>query len=159
VATHSYAELEGLWIQAGGNPAVAPIMAAIAMAESGGRDIMQQGQPQATTGCGIWQITPPQAGCQDSLTNAQQAVAKYNDQGLSAWTTYTGGQYRQFYNPGVSPADASQVASMASPSPGTGCCVWSAGSFCMDGLIGWFAVVIGAGAALVGIIAAGRAIV
>ncbi len=33
---YDYAQLEGLWEDAGGSKALAPIMAAIAMAESGG---------------------------------------------------------------------------------------------------------------------------
>jgi hypothetical protein len=63
-------------------------MAAVAYGESGGDPTaVQQGQPAATTGWGLWQITPgtsePQVGTNnallDPLTNAKAAVAKMND--------------------------------------------------------------------------------
>lgn len=116
MAALSYAELEGLWIQAGGDPSVAPIMAAIAFPESGANPAaVQQGQPYATTGWGLWQITPgnsvPSVGINeallDPLTNARAAVAKYNSQGLGAWTTFTSGAYKQFLQSGVAPAAGS----------------------------------------------------
>jgi Lysozyme like domain len=101
----SFSQVENYWIMAGGPAAVAPIMAAISTAESG-RDAnaIQQGQPYATTGWGLWQITPgdsePQIGTNEQLlnplTNARAAVAKYNSQGLGAWTTYTSGIYERY---------------------------------------------------------------
>lgn len=104
--TDSYAQLEGYWIQAGGPKAVAPIAAAIALAEDSGQDSVQQGQPYATTGWGDWQITPgnsePQVGTNNALlnplTNAKAAVAKYEQAGNSftPWTTFTSGKYLQF---------------------------------------------------------------
>ena len=51
--TLNYGQLEGLWESAGGPKNVAAIMAAIAMAESGGVDQMQQGQPAARRAGGI----------------------------------------------------------------------------------------------------------
>ena len=97
-------DLASLWVQAGGPPNVANTMAAIAMAESAGRNVVQQGQPYATTGWGLWQITPgnklPSIGVDnallDPLTNAKAAVAVYRSQGFGAWTTYTNGAYRSF---------------------------------------------------------------
>ncbi|MEU7164337.1 hypothetical protein AB0A70_06780 [Streptomyces morookaense] len=107
---YSYSELEGFWVDAGGDPKVAPIMAAIALAESSGIDQIQKGQPYSTTGWGLWQITPgnsvPQVGIDrallNPLTNAKAAVAKYKSQGLRAWTTYTDGSYKEFYKGDVS---------------------------------------------------------
>lgn len=103
---YSYAQLEGYWIQAGGPKAVAPIAAAIAMAESSGENVEQQGQPYATTGWGLWQITPgnsePNAGTDSQLLNpqadAKAAVEKYQQAGNSftPWTTFTSGKYLQF---------------------------------------------------------------
>lgn len=111
----TYAQLEGYWIQAGGPADVAPIAAAIAMAEDSGQDTEQQGQPYATTGWGDWQITPgnsePQIGTNQQLlnplTNAKAAVAKYEQAGNSfePWTTYTSGKYLQFLQGNV-PADS-----------------------------------------------------
>ena len=100
--TLSYGQLEGLWDAAGGPSSVAPLMAAIALAESGGRDVMQQGQRFATTGWGYWQITPGGPQYLDPMTNAREAVAKYTAAGgPSPWTTYTSGAYRQFLQGGV----------------------------------------------------------
>lgn len=123
MATYSYAQIEGAWINAGGPSNVAPIMAAIAEAESGGSDVIQQGQPYSSTGWGVWQITPgnsvPSAGVDNQLltlaTNAKAAVAKYQSQGLGAWTTYTSGEYNKFMQSNVTP-----VATQASAASGTG---------------------------------------
>ncbi len=101
----SPAQVEGVWIAAGGPANVAPTAAAIADAES--TDIpsnIQQGQPYGTTGWGLWQITPgnsePQFGVDQALlvpiNNARAAVAKYTAaNGFSPWTTYTSGAYLQ----------------------------------------------------------------
>jgi hypothetical protein len=106
-----YAQLEGLWITAGGEAALAPTMAAIALAESGGN-------PNATnptdnggrqTSWGLWQISDgthnqPVPNILDPLVNAQQAVAKWRDQGLTAWGTYDSGAWRRYYlNPAPAP--------------------------------------------------------
>jgi len=115
MATYSYGQLEQLWIQAGGPRAVAPLMAAIALAESGGN-------PQAAnktdnggtqTSWGLWQISDgthnePVQGILNPLTNAQQAVDKYKSQGLGAWGTYTSGAFRKFYKGNVSPTSLPQ---------------------------------------------------
>ena len=83
----SFVQLEALWIAAGGEPSYAPTMAAVAYGESGGDPTaVQKGQPTATTGWGLWQITPgtsePQVGVNDALldpmTNAKAAVAKFD---------------------------------------------------------------------------------
>lgn len=108
---YSYAQLEGYWDNAGGDPNVAPVMAAIALAESSGINQIQKGQPYAKTGWGLWQITPgnsePQFGTDQALlnpvNNAHAAVAKYNTGGLGEWTTYTSGAYKQYYQSGVTP--------------------------------------------------------
>lgn len=93
MATYTDAQVQAAWIAAGGPPQYAALMSQIAQAESGRSDVVQQGQPYATTGWGVWQITPgnsePQVGVDNALlnlaTNAQAAVAKYNAQGLEAW--------------------------------------------------------------------------
>lgn len=100
---YSYRQLEQLWTSAGGSSKLAPIMAAIAMAESGGN-------PNATnptdnggrqTSWGLWQISngthsQPAPNILDPTVNARQAVAKYKAQGLKAWGTYTSGLYKNF---------------------------------------------------------------
>lgn len=98
-------DIAQLWIDNGGPPGLANTMAAIAMAESGGNAAsVQKGQPYATTGWGLWQITPgnsyPNLGTDKALldpnTNAKAAVAKFKSQGLGAWTTYTSGAYKSY---------------------------------------------------------------
>jgi Lysozyme like domain len=112
----TYAQLEGVWIQGGGSAAMAPLMAAIAEAESGGN-------PDATnptdndgkqTSWGLWQISNgthsmPSPNWNDPVTNAELAVAKYNEQGLGAWGTYTSGAYKAFLSPGTTP-DSTGIA-------------------------------------------------
>jgi hypothetical protein len=90
--------LEHLWIAAGGPPGVAHLMAAIAMAESGGSPIAHN--PSGASG--LWQILglPFPGNPFDPMTNARMAVAKYRSQGLGAWEAYTNGMYRAFYAKG-----------------------------------------------------------
>jgi hypothetical protein len=115
VTAFSYGQLEQLWIQAGGPKAMAPLMAAIALAESGGNpsanNYTDNGGTQ--TSWGLWQISngthsEPVPNIDNPLVNAQQAVAKYNGQGLSAWGTYDSGAYQQFYQGGVPPSKLPQ---------------------------------------------------
>jgi len=100
---YTYSQLEGLWIQAGGSKTQAPVMAAIAEAESGGN-------PNATGGVGekgLWQINPHTWGSlatYDPLGNARAAVTVRNSQGLSAWSTYNSGAYKAFLNSSTSPS-------------------------------------------------------
>jgi len=97
----SFADLEQLWIGAGGNIQLAPEMAGIAEIESGG------GQPGAynvsgpDTSFGLWQINvqsnanpqfAPQAQAGTIFqpgVNAADAVAIYTSQGLGAWAAET----------------------------------------------------------------------
>lgn len=86
---------------AGVNAGDAAYLVATAHPESSGCDVIQQGEPYATTGWGVWQITPgnsePQYGVNNSLlnldANARAAAAKLRSQGLGAWTTITSGKY------------------------------------------------------------------
>ena len=86
--------LAALWRRAGGPPGVAGLMAAIAMAESGGNP--RAHNPSGASG--LWQIlgVPFPGNPFDPLTNARMAVSKYRSQGLGAWEAYTNGAYRQF---------------------------------------------------------------
>lgn len=71
---------------------------AIAKAESGwNAGAVQKGQPQATTGWGLLQVTPGDSSLLDPLTNAKAGYAKYKAaNGFTPWTTYTGGAYKAF---------------------------------------------------------------
>ena len=104
MTTYDYAQLEGLWIDQGGPKALAPIMAAIALAESGGNSDARN--PSGATG--LWQILgavyPRDAQVlTDPAVNAREAIAKYKTQGLGAWVTYTSGAYKKFLRGAVPP--------------------------------------------------------
>jgi hypothetical protein len=104
MTAYSYAQLEGLWVDQGGSKALAPVMAAIALAESGGNPDARN--PSGATG--LWQILgavyPRDAqALTDPQVNAREAVAKYKTQGLSAWATYTSGAYKRYLRGGVPP--------------------------------------------------------
>ena len=105
MTVYTYAELEGLRISAGGNRALAPVMAAIAEAESGGNS--DAWNPRDTNGLpsgGLWQINPAPANWADPAANARDAVAKYKSQGLAAWGTYTSGAYKGYLSNKTTPA-------------------------------------------------------
>jgi hypothetical protein len=112
----SYADLENLWIQAGGDPQVANIMAAIALAESSGRpwaynprDTNGRGGTQVSAG--LWQISngtmTPVTDWADPLTNARYAVQKYKEQGFGAWGTWSSGAYLAYMGGGQVQVDTS----------------------------------------------------
>jgi len=110
MANLTYSQLEGVWIQNGGSTALAPTMAAIALAESRGnpkaRNDKDNGGSQSSFG--LWQIstgthTPPSPNWADPNVNAKLAVGKYKSQGLKAWGTYTSQAYKAFLANGVPP--------------------------------------------------------
>lgn len=109
----SYQAIESLWTSAGGSKALAPVMAAIAIAESGGRPSAHNGN--ASTGddsYGLWQINyfgsmragrskefgSPASLLASPAAQARAAVAIYHQQGLKAWSTYSSGAYRTYLN-------------------------------------------------------------
>jgi hypothetical protein len=80
---------------------VANVMAAIAMAESGGQVGATNQDNNGTTDYGLWQINSshgydPSQLTSDPLYNARAAVAVYKSQGFTAWSTYNNGAYQQF---------------------------------------------------------------
>lgn len=129
MANLTYAQLEGLWINAGGPKAAAPLMAAIAEAESGGdpnrtNPTDSNGQGGTQTSWGLWQIsngthTAPSPNWNNPAVNAQLAVAKYNTQGLGAWGTYTSGAYKAFLNSSTTPDTSALPASDTSAAAGS----------------------------------------
>jgi len=117
--TYNSAQLQSLWIQAGGPRAVAPTMAAIALAESSGRAGAVGGpNSNGTYDYGCWRINSvhgyPKAKllAADQSFNAQCAVTIYKAQGLRAWSTYSSGAYRKYLRngsvPGVSDTRATR---------------------------------------------------
>ena len=74
------------------------VAVALVYPESGGDPgAIQKGQPAATTGWGLWQITPGGPELLDPQANANAAFAKYKAaNGFSPWTTYTDGKYARW---------------------------------------------------------------
>lgn len=112
MTTYNYAQLEGLWINAGGSTSLAPLMAAIALAESSGNSSAYN-PVECSSGShaeGLWQICMPLnsqyvpgGNANDPASNAAAAVAIYKAQGLGAWATYTSGAYKQFMQGSTTP--------------------------------------------------------
>lgn len=117
MAVYSYAELAGLWIEAGGSGSKAGTAAAIAEAESGGNPTRinntaypnlpgyRPPSPGASPeySVGLWQINilahPSYTKTEmlDPLENARAAVAISSDgRNFKHWTTYADGAYKQY---------------------------------------------------------------
>lgn len=127
--TLSYKQLRALWIQAGGNPAIASTMAAVALAESGGKISALNNNPKTGDySVGPWQINyfgdmragrtakfgSPEKLQSDPLANARAAVALAGDgSGFGNWTTYTSGAYKAFLTPQTPAEKAAQAAADA----------------------------------------------
>jgi hypothetical protein len=109
----TYAQIEGWWIAAGGPSDEASTAAAITYPESSANPgEIQGGQPYASTGWGLWQITSGDTESQDGVdyqlldpwNNALAAVAKYNaavaeygaNEGFEPWTTWRDGAYEGY---------------------------------------------------------------
>lgn len=114
----TYSQLEGVWIQGGGQSSLAPLMAAIALAESGGNPDALNGNDNGgrQSSYGLWQIstgthTPPASNWSDPVENARLAVGKLKSQGLGAWGTYSSGAYKPFLKNGVAATSVSDSAS------------------------------------------------
>lgn len=111
----SYAQLEGLWLDASQGTKYhdrkwAALMAAIAEAESGGNtDALNPHDNNGTqSSYGLWQIsngthTPPSPGWADPATNAKLAIGKLDSQGVGAWGTYNSGAYRAYVSGSTTP--------------------------------------------------------
>lgn len=90
------------WISNGGSRRLAPIMAAISMAESGGR--LDAVSPQNTNGTydyGPFQVNSVHGYDSAKLTSdwsytTRAAIAIQKSQGLGAWTTYNTGAYKKY---------------------------------------------------------------
>lgn len=109
---YNYAQLEGIWVQAGGAVGAAPIAAAIAMAESGGNTTATNNDGNGSTDRGLWQINSVH-GAQstyDVMGNARAAVAiSNNGTNWAPWTTYGNGAYRQFLQTNVPPDTSAPI--------------------------------------------------
>jgi hypothetical protein len=133
---YTYAQLEGLWINNGGPAAVAPVAAAIALAESGGctAALNLTDNNGTQTSVGLWQVSNGThsypASWATAAGNATEAVAKYKGAGnaFSPWGTYDSGAYKTYLNgsttpdtsvPGSGSAGATLTSATANPD-----CLW-----------------------------------
>lgn len=118
MANLTYSQLKGLWLASSKGTKYhsngwASLMAAIAMAESGGNpnalNPSDNGGTQSSYG--LWQIStgthaPPSSNWASPAENARLAIGKLNSQGLGAWGTYTSGAYKAYYSGSTSPSAA-----------------------------------------------------
>jgi hypothetical protein len=131
VASFNFSQLQRLWIDAGGSPQMAPVMAAIALAESGGcqyachgpvdiRPVKECSYNYSTgeNSIGLWQINVqahPQydAGSLfDPLANARAAVGVLGGGSPTPWSTYTNGAYQRYLSDtGAAPAGSVDTGS------------------------------------------------
>jgi len=130
--SYSFSQLESLWTGAGGSTTLAPVMAAIAMAESGGNAAAVNDSTDAT---GLWQINLDAgngayvpggaANATNPQDNAAAAVAIEKDQGLGAWTTYTSGEYQQYMPGGSAYTGSASGTGSSSTTPANTTSFWS----------------------------------
>jgi hypothetical protein len=126
MADYTFAQLEQLWINAGGPSAVAPVAAAIALAESSGNaaalNLVDNNGTQ--TSVGLWQVSNGTHNYPTAwLTpagNAAEAVAKYTGAGnsFSPWGTYRTGAYTSHLSGtllGATPAATGSGTAAATP--------------------------------------------
>lgn len=132
MAVLSWDEVAAVALKAGWPPGPAAVATAITEPESGrNATIVQAGQPYATTGWGLWQITPgnsvPQFGIDQQLlnplNNAKAGHWKWQQAGgFSPWTTFAGGLELQFLPEGkaavervagLSPAELDKLVAQA----------------------------------------------
>lgn len=106
---YNYAQLESIWVQAGGNAQYQAMAAAIAMAESGGNSAAYDDDTNGSVDRGLWQINSVHGSQStfDVMGNARAAVAiSNNGTNWSPWVTYQTGAYQRFLQGNVKPAPA-----------------------------------------------------
>lgn len=118
----SWAQVAALAILGGFPPGDAVIAVSVTEPESARiQNNVQQGQPYATTGWGLWQITPgdsvPQFGINNAMlngeNNAKAAHFKWREAGgFTPWTTWVNGLNRPYL-----PAAQSAVQAVTHLSP------------------------------------------
>jgi Lysozyme like domain len=111
VANLNGAQLETLWVKSGGDAKLAPVMAAIALAESNGNPAALNNNPKSGDfSVGLWQInyfgnlsgprTARYGDWQkqlDPYSNTRAAVdLAQGGKGLGNWSTYTSGAYAKY---------------------------------------------------------------
>jgi hypothetical protein len=126
-AHYTFRQLEELWIAAGGNRIEAPIMAAIALAESSGNPFAENHNQNGTVDRGLWQINSVHGSLSTTniAANAKAAVQVRKAEGLGAWVTFKSGAYKQYLTPsnlrsGIKQGEAPQTNFLQDPIEETG---------------------------------------
>ena len=98
---YGYVKLYRLYVANGGSKKYAPVMAAIALAESAGKQTARHVNRDGSVDQGFWQINSSNysgSDIYDPNVNARWAVklAEHSSKGLGNWTTFTSGKYRKY---------------------------------------------------------------
>jgi hypothetical protein len=128
MADLTFSQLEALWKQTvpASDPyqKLAPVMAAIALAESSGNPgaINPNDNNGTQSSYGLWQISngthsPPAPNWANPAENAKLAYGKLTSQGLKAWGTWVSGAYKTFLTANNAPDTSGSNVAQA---PGTG---------------------------------------
>jgi len=122
-ATLSFRQMIALAVKAGFSVTQAATVAAIGMAESGGRTSVTSPNPDGGTNIGWLQIdstNAPDANLSDPLASAREAKKLHDAaHGFGDWATYAGGQY-SLYLPAAQAAAANLHADAGSAPGGLG---------------------------------------
>lgn len=97
---YGYIALQRLWLQNGGSKKLAPVMGAIALAESRGNPNARHVNTDGSVDQGLWQINSSNykgSDIYDPNVNARWAVKlATHGRGLRNWTTFTSGKYKRY---------------------------------------------------------------
>lgn len=103
LAKLNFHQIENVWTKNGGSKKLAPVMAAIALAESGGYTQAKHKNTNGTVDQGLWQINSSNFriykghNIYDVNVNAHAAKRlAEGGKGLDNWTTYTTGAYLKY---------------------------------------------------------------
>src|SRR5271170_4229268 len=143
--SYSYAQLKAIWLPGAkgtqyATNAWASLMAAIALAESGGNPLATNPTDNngTQTSWGLFQISngthsEVSSSWSDPGTQVQLAIGKLEGQGLSAWGTYDSGAYKQYLSDKTTPdlagitnisTDAATAAQVTAASKTAADCIW-----------------------------------
>lgn len=95
--TYSTAELQALWVQAGGSSASAVNAACHAMQESSGDPDATSSNPDGGENVGLWQLDTKGVGVGYSVTELQNAL---NNARITVFATANGTNWSQWSTPG-----------------------------------------------------------
>jgi len=102
-------DIARLWVQEGGNPAAARTAAAVALAESSGKQSATNHNTNGTVDKGLFQINSihGKLSTYDLTQNVRAAIKiSQNGQNWTPWVTYKTGAYKKFLSPGQAPSSS-----------------------------------------------------